>query len=123
MYCVIAHVNFKRKDEKKYERVDKIIFLISAKFDWSTFVWQVQEDIPTQDQLDGKYDFAVEDEVAVTENEEPVEPVVKRMVNSKAKDHDSRKRQLLCQRATEQKTGLDDEMKTFITGLFNTSFN
>ncbi|CAF2054588.1 unnamed protein product [Brassica napus] len=42
---VVASVRFKRDDEKKDERVDKIISLINAKFDWSKFVWQVEEDI------------------------------------------------------------------------------
>ncbi|CAN6846084.1 unnamed protein product [Brassica oleracea] len=36
---VVASVTFKRDDEKKDERVDKIISLINAKFDWSKFVW------------------------------------------------------------------------------------
>ncbi|KAL0688839.1 hypothetical protein Bca4012_088516 [Brassica carinata] len=137
---VIAGVKFKRDDEKKDERVDKILSLVNAKFDWSKFIWQVEEDIPTQDQLDRKVDvpveesqvqidekdeIAVEGELAVSENEEPVESVAKRRVTRKAKDPgcESRKRQLLCQRAAEQNTGLDDQTKNFMTGLFNTSFN
>ncbi|KAL0729141.1 hypothetical protein Bca4012_025234 [Brassica carinata] len=107
---------------------------------YNTFVWQVEEDIRTedqldvkvnvavegtQDQLDGKDKVAVENEVPVTEKEEPVEPVAKRRVTKKTKDPgcESRKRLLLCQRASEKNTGLSDETKTFITGLFNTSFN
>ena len=122
---VIANVIFKRKKEKKDERVDKIISLISAKFEWSKFVWEVEEDILTQDQLDEKDDVAVEDEVEIIEDEEPIEPVVKRRVKSKAKDpgSESRKRQLLCQHAAGQNTCLHDEIKTFIMRLFNTSFN
>ena len=137
---VVASVRFKRDDEKKDERVDKIISLINAKFDWSKFVSQVEEDMRTQDQLHEKVDVAVEasqdqidgtDEVAVeselevSEKEEQVEPVAKRRVTRKAKDPgcESRKRQLLCQRAAEQNTGLDDQTKNFMTGLFNTSFN
>lgn len=137
---VVADVKFIRKDEKKDERVDKIISLLDAKFDWSTFVWQVGEDVPSQDQLgvevdvamegtqdhlDGKDKVAVEDEVPVTEKEEPLEPAAKRRVTKQTKDPgcESRKRQLLCQRASEHNTGFNDEMKTFITGLFNTSFN
>ncbi|KAG2266318.1 hypothetical protein Bca4012_076228 [Brassica carinata] len=122
---VIANVIIKRKNEKKDERVDKIISLISAKFEWSKFVWEVEEDILTQDQLDEKDDVAVEDEVEVTEDEEPIEPVVKRRVKSKAKDpgSESRKRQLLCQHAAGQNTCLHDEIKTFIMRLFNISFN
>lgn len=137
---VVASVRFKRDDEKKDERVDKIISLINAKFDWSKFVWQVEEDMRTQDQLhekvdvaveasqdqiDGKDEVAVEGELEVSEKEEQVEPVAKRRVTRNAKDPgcESRKRQLLCQRAAEQNTGLDDQTKIFITGLFNTSFN
>ncbi|KAG2310726.1 hypothetical protein Bca52824_022283 [Brassica carinata] len=136
----VYNVKFTRNDEKKDERVDKIISLLNANFDWSTFVWQVEEDIRTedqldvkvnvavegtQDQLDGKDKVAVENEVPVTEKEERVEPVAKRRVTKKTKDPgcESRKRLLLCQRASEKNTGLSDETKTFITGLFNTSFN
>ena len=113
---VVASVRFKRDDEKKDERVDKIISLINANFDWSKFVWQVEEDMRTQDQLHEKVDVAVEasqdqidgtDEVAVegelevSEKEKQVKPVAKRRVTRKAKDPgcESRKRQLLCQRA------------------------
>ena len=82
---VVASVRFKRDDEKKDERVDKIISLINAKFDWSKFVWQVEEDMRTQDQLhekvdvameasqdqiDGKDEVAVEGELEVSEKEE-----------------------------------------------------
>uniref|UniRef100_A0A0D3BST3 Ubiquitin-like protease family profile domain-containing protein n=1 Tax=Brassica oleracea var. oleracea TaxID=109376 RepID=A0A0D3BST3_BRAOL len=101
---------------------------------------QVEEDMRTQDQLhekvdvaveasqdqiDGKDEVAVEGELEVSEKEEQVEPVAKRRVTRKAKDPgcESRKRQLLCQRAAEQNTSLDDQTKIFITGLFNTSFN
>ncbi|CAN6817464.1 unnamed protein product, partial [Brassica oleracea] len=122
---VVASVTFRRDDEKKDERVDKIISLINAKFDWSKFVSQVEEDMRTQDQLHEKVDVAVESELEVSEKEEQVEPVAKRRVTRKAKDPgcESRKRQLLCQRAAEQNTGLDDQTKIFITELFNTSFN
>ncbi|WZZ64017.1 hypothetical protein YC2023_075392 [Brassica napus] len=79
----------------------------------------------SQDQIDGKDEVAVEGELEVSEKEEQVEPVAKRRVTRNAKDPgcESRKRQLLCQRAAEQNTGLDDQTKIFITGLFNTSFN
>ncbi|CAN6998465.1 unnamed protein product [Brassica oleracea var. botrytis] len=94
---VVASVTFKRDDEKKDERVDKIISLINAKFDWSIFVWQVEEDMRTQDQLHEKVDVAVEGELEVSEKEKQVEPVAKRRVTRKAKDPgcESRKRQLL----------------------------
>ncbi|CAN6928833.1 unnamed protein product [Brassica oleracea] len=121
---VVASVRFKRDDEKKDERVDKIIYLINAKFDWSKFN-QLHEKVnvaveASQDQIDGKDEVAVEGELEVSEKEEQVEPVAKRRVTRKAKDPgcESRKRQLLCQRAAEQNTGLDDQTKIFITGLF-----
>uniref|UniRef100_A0A0D3BJJ6 DUF1985 domain-containing protein n=1 Tax=Brassica oleracea var. oleracea TaxID=109376 RepID=A0A0D3BJJ6_BRAOL len=137
---VVASVTFRRDDEKKDERVDKIISLINAKFYWSKFVSQVEEDMRTQDQLhekvdvvveasqdqiDGTDEVAMESELEVSEKEEQVEPVAKRRVTRKAKDPgcESRKRHLLCQRAAEQNTGLDDQTKIFITELFNTSFN
>ncbi|CAH8386220.1 unnamed protein product [Eruca vesicaria subsp. sativa] len=66
----------------------------------------------------------VADDKAPSEKDEPVEPVVKRSVKRKVKDpgYEFRKQQLLCQRTAEQSRGLDEETKTFITGLFNTSF-
>ncbi|KAH0908795.1 hypothetical protein HID58_032116 [Brassica napus] len=36
---------------------------------------------------------------------------------------ESRKKQLLCQRAAEHNSGVSSEMKTFIEGLFTASFN
>ncbi|CAN6927508.1 unnamed protein product [Brassica oleracea] len=98
---VVASVRFKRDDEKKDERVDKIISLINAKFDWSKFVWQVEEDMRTQDQLHEKVDVAMEASQDQIDGKDEVEPVAKRSVTRKAKDPgcESRKRQLLCQRA------------------------
>ncbi|KAF2581837.1 hypothetical protein F2Q68_00005966 [Brassica cretica] len=83
---VVASVTFKRDDEKKDERLHE-------KFDVAVEA--------SQDQIDETDEVALEGELEVSENEEQVEPVAKRRVTRKAKDPgcESRKRQLLCQRA------------------------
>ena len=123
---------FIREDEKKDERVGRIVALMNAKQDWNQFAWEV-EALPRNVELsDSEEDVEVED---VTEEpsviaEEPTvvaeEPIV---VTKRGKRKlidpgvESRKKQLLCQRAAEHNSGVSGDLKTFIEGLFTSSFN
>ncbi|KAG2306890.1 hypothetical protein Bca52824_026638 [Brassica carinata] len=80
------------------------------------------------DMPDDEDRVAVEDvtEIHVEESTNVEEPAVvarrgKRKINDPGAE--SRKKQLLCQRASEQNIGVSGELKTFIEGLFTSSFN
>ncbi|XP_056846624.1 uncharacterized protein LOC130497661 [Raphanus sativus] len=125
----IDNPEFFREDEKNDERVSRIVALIDAKQDWKQFTWEV-ETLPTNmDLSDPEEDVeeaAVAEEPAVGEDpavEEEAAVIAKR---GKRKLIDpgveSRKKQLLCDRAAEHNSGVSGEMKTFIEGLFKASF-
>ncbi|KAL0687873.1 hypothetical protein Bca4012_087550 [Brassica carinata] len=129
---VVDDAPFIREDEKKDERVGRIVALMNAKQDWNQFAWEV-EALPRNVELsDSEEDVEVED---VTEEpsviaEEPTvvaeEPIV---VTKRGKRKlidpgvESQKKQLLCQRAAEHNSGVSGDLKTFIEALFTSSFN
>ncbi|CAH8357485.1 unnamed protein product [Eruca vesicaria subsp. sativa] len=82
------------------------------------------ESLPTNNLFSDEEEDDVEDE-DVTEPPIVAEKPTAAVKSAKRKRHDpgveSRKRELLCQRAAEHKSGVSGEMKTFIQGLF-TSF-
>ncbi|KAL0877354.1 hypothetical protein Bca101_027059 [Brassica carinata] len=127
-FDVIDSSEFVREDEKKDERLGCIVALINAKQDWKQFAWEV-EALPAHMELSDSEDVQGED-VSATHVEEPAvvaeEPaVVPKSGKRKLSDlgAESRKKQLLCQRAGEHNSGVSSEMKTFIEGLFTSSFN
>ncbi|KAG2332112.1 hypothetical protein Bca52824_003292 [Brassica carinata] len=124
---VIFNQEFVREDEKKDERISRVVALITAKQDWSEFVWEV-EALPRHGELsdseeDGE-NVGVEVE-HVTDTHVDEAPVVARMGKRLVNDPgvESRKKQLLCQRAAEHSSGISNEVKTFIEGLFTSAFN
>ncbi|KAG2310660.1 hypothetical protein Bca52824_022217 [Brassica carinata] len=132
-FDVIDSDEFFREDEKNDERVGNIVALINAKQDWKQFAWEV-EALPAHMELSDSDDGQGEN-VSATHVEEPAveepavvaeEPAVVRK-RGKCKLNDagaeSRKKQLLCQRAAEHNSGVSGEMKTFIEDLFTSSFN
>jgi len=125
-FDVIADTEFLREDEKKDERVGRIVELINAKQDWTHFDWEVESLPAHMDLSDSEHD----EYVTETHVEEPADVVEEPAVATKRGkrkliDHgaESRKKQLLCQRAAEHNSGVSSEMKTFIEGLFTASFN
>ncbi|RID45714.1 hypothetical protein BRARA_I02418 [Brassica rapa] len=123
------NAEFFREDEKNDERVNRIVALISAKQDWKQFTWEVETLPPNMELSDAEEDVEVEN-VTETPVEEPAvveeEPaVVTKRGKRKLIDPgvESRKKQLLCQRAAEHNSVVSGDMKTFIEGLFNSSFN
>ncbi|KAF3575308.1 hypothetical protein F2Q69_00058729 [Brassica cretica] len=116
----------------KDERVGRIVALMNAKQDWNQFAWEV-EALPRNVELsDSEEDVEVEDvtdEPSVVVEEPAVvakEPVVvakrgkRKLIDPGV---ESRKKQLLCQRAAEHNSGVSGDLKTFIEGLFTSSFN
>ena len=122
---MVVSTEFYREDEKKDERVGRIVTLLNAKQDWTEFVWEVEALPPTLELSDSEKDgenVEVED-VTDTHVEEPA--VVARRGKRKLNDPgaEARKKKLLCQRAAEHNSGISSGMKTFIEGLFTSAFN
>lgn len=116
---------FFREDEKKDERIDRIVALINAKQDWTEFVWEVEPLPPNVDLSDSEED-AANVEVEDATDTHVAEPAVvskrgKRLLNDPGVE--ARKKQLLCERAAEHNSGISSEVKSFIEGLFTSSFN
>lgn len=125
---VVESTDFVREDEKKDERVGRILDLINAKHDWKQFAWEV-EGLPAHMELSDSEEVQGED-VSATHVEEPAvvaeeAAAVPKMGKRKLTDPgaESRKKQLLCERAAEHNSGVSGEMKTFIEDLFTSSFN
>ncbi|XP_048594739.1 uncharacterized protein LOC125577360 [Brassica napus] len=129
-FDVIADTEFLREDEKKDERVGRIVELINAKQDWTHFDWEVESLPAHMDLSDSEQDEPADVAEEPSEQEEATvvagEPAVtakrgkRKLIDPGA---ESRKKQLLCQRAAEHNSGVSSEMKTFIEGLFTASFN
>uniref|UniRef100_A0A0D3D583 DUF1985 domain-containing protein n=1 Tax=Brassica oleracea var. oleracea TaxID=109376 RepID=A0A0D3D583_BRAOL len=122
---VVDSNEFYREDEKKDERIGRIVTLLNAKQDWTEFVWEVEALPPTEELSDSEEDgenVEVKD-VTYTHVEEPA--VVARRGKCKLNDPgaEDRKKELLCQRAAEHNSGISSGMKTFIEGFFTSSFN
>nr|VDD46077.1 unnamed protein product [Brassica oleracea] len=122
---VVDSTEFYREDEKKDERVGRIVTLLNAKQDWTEFVWEVEALPPTLELSDSEKDgenVEVED-VTDTHVEEPA--IVARRGKRKLNDPsaEARKKELLCQRTAEHNSGISSGMKTFIEGLFTSAFN
>ncbi|CAH8385674.1 unnamed protein product [Eruca vesicaria subsp. sativa] len=117
---VIDDPEFIREDEKKDERVDRIVGIIKANHDWKQFIWKV-EPLPTNMVFSNSEDDVEVEDVTPVVVEKPT--VAAKRAKHKLNDPgvESRKRELLCQRAAEHNTGVSGEMKTFIVDLF-TSF-
>ncbi|KAL0844910.1 hypothetical protein Bca101_018156 [Brassica carinata] len=124
---VIFNQEFVREDEKKDERISRVVALITAKQDWSEFVWEV-EALPRHGELSDSEEDGENvgvDVEHVTDTHVDEAPVVARMGKRLVNDPgvESRKKQLLCQRAAEHSSGISNEVKTFIEGLFTSAFN
>lgn len=118
---LIDDPEFKREDEKKDERVDRIVAMIKANHDWKQFVWEV-EPLPRSMLLSDSEEEAQGEDVTepppvIVETPTVSTKRAKRKLNDPGAE--SRKKQMLCQRATEHVTGVSGEMKTFIEGLFS----
>ncbi|KAG2250702.1 hypothetical protein Bca52824_080838 [Brassica carinata] len=126
---VITDAEFVRVCEMKDERVDLIIDMQRNKYDWSKHVWAYKETVkPFQysSEEDGSDEEAAV-ETSETDIEEEIEstrvsPTKKRKNRSRDTGAESRKKRLLCQRSTEKYRDLEEEMKSYIQSMFNSSF-
>ena len=126
---VITDAEFARPSEMKDERVDLIIDMQRNKYDWSKHVW-VYKEIVKPFQYSSKEDGSDEEavvETSDTEIEDEIEstrvfPAKKRKNRFRDTGAESRKKRLLCQRSTEKYRDLEDEMKSYIQSMFNSSF-
>ncbi|CAN6849947.1 unnamed protein product [Brassica oleracea] len=126
---VITDAEFVRVCEMKDERVDLIIDMQRNKYDWSKHVWAYKETVkPFQysSEEDGSDEEAAV-ETSETEIEEEIEstrvsPTKKRKNRFRDTGAESRKKRLLCQRSTEKYRDLEEEMKSYIQSMFNSSF-
>ncbi|KAG5393550.1 hypothetical protein IGI04_023513 [Brassica rapa subsp. trilocularis] len=126
---VITDAEFVRACEMKDERVDLIINMQRNKYDWSKHVWAYKETVkPFQysSEEDGSDEKAAV-ETSETEIEEEIEsirvsPTKKRKSRFRDTGAESRKKRLLCQRSTEKYRDLEEEMKSYIQSMFNSSF-
>ncbi|KAG2291137.1 hypothetical protein Bca4012_007092 [Brassica carinata] len=126
---VIIDAEFARPCEMKDERVDLIIDMQRNKYDWSKHVWAYKETVkPFQysSEEDGSDEEAAV-ETSDTEIEEEIEstlvsPSKKRKNRFRDTGAESRKKRLLYQRSTEKYRDLEEEMKSYIQSMFNSSF-
>ncbi|KAG2304606.1 hypothetical protein Bca52824_033257 [Brassica carinata] len=136
---VLLPTDFAVKDEKKDERVDRILNMIERKHDWSNHVWGVEkvtssgfEESDEEEGEEGQEGEEGEEQAADTEIGERSH--VAENVNitadvsgkNKRKHADrgaeSRKKKILCQLAASSKGNIDTDMKKFLEGLVEASF-
>lgn len=116
----IDNAEFFREDEKNDERVGRIVALIGAKQDWRQFTWEVETLPPNMELSDSEEDDVEEPAVVAEEPAVTTKRGKRKLIDPGA---ESRKKELLCQRAAEHNSGVSGEMKSFIEGLFTSSFN
>jgi len=118
---VLLATDFVQKDEKKDERVDRILDMINSKHDWNNHVWGVKEatnsEFEETDKEEGQ-DQAADTEIGenshVAENVDDTADVSGRNKRKRAdRGADSRKKKVLCQLAASSKGNIDTDMKSF----------
>ncbi|KAG2308704.1 hypothetical protein Bca52824_028452 [Brassica carinata] len=112
---VLLATDFVQKDEKKDERVDRILDMINSKHDWNKHVWGVKE--ATNSEFEESGEEKGEDQTADTERGENSH--VAGNVDGTA---DSRKKNVLCHLAASSKGNIDTDMKNFLEDLVQASF-
>ncbi|KAF3499424.1 hypothetical protein F2Q69_00043500 [Brassica cretica] len=126
---IIIDAGFEQNDEMNDERVDLIIDMYKKKYDWSKHVWGYQE--TEQPYADSSEDDGSKEEAAGERSdcgmEEEIEtahvsPTKKRKNQYQDIGTESRKKRLLCQRSTDKYRDLEEGMKSYIQGMFKSSF-
>nr|ABD65088.1 hypothetical protein 27.t00109 [Brassica oleracea] len=118
------------KDEKKDERVDRILDMINSKHDWNNHVWGVKE--ATNSEFEESGEEKGEDQTADTQRGENshvagnVDGTADVSGRNKRKHADrgaeSRKKNVLCHLAASSKGNIDTYMKNFLEDLVQASF-
>ncbi|KAG5415913.1 hypothetical protein IGI04_003480, partial [Brassica rapa subsp. trilocularis] len=127
---VLLATDFVQKDEKKDERVDRILDMINSKHDWNNHVWGVKE--ATNSEFEESGEDKGEDQTADTERGENshvagnVDGTADVSGRNKRKHADrgaeSRKKNILCHLAASSKGNIDTDMKNFLEDLVQASF-
>ncbi|XP_048613555.1 uncharacterized protein LOC125587339 [Brassica napus] len=122
---VLLATDFVQKDEKKDERVDRILDMINSKHDWNNHVWRVKE--ATNSEFEESGEEKGEDQIADTERGENshvagnVDGTADVSGRNKRKHADrgaeSRKKNVLCHLAASSKGNIDTDMKNFLEDL------
>ncbi|KAJ4880809.1 hypothetical protein Rs2_37864 [Raphanus sativus] len=125
---IIVDAGFERDDEMKDERVDLIIDMYEQKYDWSKHVWQHQENaqafVYSSDEDGSEEEVARESRDTGREEVETVRvsPAKKRKNKYQDIGAESRKKRLLSQRSADKYRDVEEEMKSYIQGMFKSSF-
>ncbi|KAG5407316.1 hypothetical protein IGI04_013435, partial [Brassica rapa subsp. trilocularis] len=127
---VLLATDFVQKDEKKDERVDRILDMINSKHDWNNHVWGVKE--ATNSEFEESGEEKGDDQRADTERGENshvagnVDGTADVSGRNKRKHADrgaeSRKKNVLCHLAASSKGNIDTDMKNFLEDLVQASF-
>ncbi|KAG5409723.1 hypothetical protein IGI04_006042 [Brassica rapa subsp. trilocularis] len=127
---VLLATDFVQKDEKKDERVDRILDMINSKHDWNNHVWGVKE--ATNSEFEESGEEKGEDQTVDTERGENshvagnVDGTADVSGRNKRKHADrgaeSRKKNVLCHLAASSKGNIDTDMKNFLEDLVQASF-
>nr|VDD57098.1 unnamed protein product [Brassica oleracea] len=126
---IIVDVGFERDDEMNDEKVDLIIDMYRKKYDWSKHVWGYQdtvqpyaysseEDGSKEEEAGETSDCGMEEKIETTH----VSPAKKRKNQYQDIGAESRKKRLLFQRSTDKYKDLEEGMKSYIQGMFKSSF-
>ncbi|KAL0645720.1 hypothetical protein Bca4012_044011 [Brassica carinata] len=126
---IIVDAGFEQDDEMNDERVDLIIDMYIKKYDWSKHVWGYQEteqpyadssedDRSKEEEAGERSDCGMEEEIETAH----VSPAKKRKNQYQDIGAESRKKRLLCQRSTDKYRDLEEGMKSYIHGMFKSSF-
>ncbi|CAH8353471.1 unnamed protein product, partial [Eruca vesicaria subsp. sativa] len=121
---------FERKDEKKDERVERLVDMIKGNYDWRNHVWGVSEGGPVSEMVESEEekeeegDADADTEIGESSHVTPdVDSGTKKRKNAD-QGADARKKKLLCQLAASNKGSgsTDTDMKQFFEGLLKASF-
>ncbi|CAF1756886.1 unnamed protein product, partial [Brassica napus] len=126
---IIVDAGFERDDEMNDERVDLIIDMYRKKYDWSKHVWGNQEteqpyadssedDGSKEEEAGERSDCGMEEEIETAQ----LSPTKKRKNQYQDIGAESRKKRILCQRSTDKYRDLEEGMKSYIQGMFKSSF-
>ncbi|CAH8354324.1 unnamed protein product [Eruca vesicaria subsp. sativa] len=126
---VIVQVEFAQAGEMNDERVDLIIDMYRNNYDWSKHVWAYHETRHSYVPSSGEENTEAEEDVETSENEmeEETESAAAPVARKRKKwfqdtGVQSRKKSLLSQRSAEKYRELEEEMKSYIHGMFKSSF-
>ncbi|CAH8337602.1 unnamed protein product [Eruca vesicaria subsp. sativa] len=127
---VLLGSDFVRKDEKKDERVERLVDMIKGNYEWSNHVWGVSDGGPgsemveSEEEKEEEGDADADTEIGESSHVTPDVDSGKKKRKNADQGADARKKKLLCQLAASNKGSgsTDTDMKQFFEGLLKASF-